>query len=88
MNKEFNSNEELFEAIRKLQKELLADGNKEAVSEIEEGFSCLNGLTDGWALLLESLNKAKNEYGSKFSIAQKKDIEKIYSCVRKVVYRE
>ncbi len=88
MDREYKSNEELFEAIRKLQQELLVGGNEQAANEIAEGFFCLNGLTDGWALLMESLEKAKREYSGKFSNAQEKDLESIYSCVRKVVYRE
>ena len=88
MNRGFQSNEELFKAIRKLQKELIADGNEEAASEIAQGFSCLNGLTDGWTLLMESLEKAKRDYGSTLSDAQEGDLADISSCVRNVVYRE
>lgn len=67
--------------------ELLDDGNGEAASEIAQGFSCLNGLTDGWTLLMESLEKVKRDYSGTFSKVQETDLENIYSCVRKVVYR-
>jgi len=88
MNKKITSNEELFEAIRALQHSLLASGNDHAAREIANGFSCLNGLTDGWARLMEALEKANKIYGSAFNDGQEKDLEDILSCVKEVVYRE
>ncbi len=87
MNKEFKSNQELFEAIKKLQNSLIVSGNEKAANKISEGISCLNGLTDGWALLMEVLEDVKKEYGYKFNKSQEQNIGDIYSCVRKVVYR-
>jgi len=87
MNREFKSNEELFDAIRKLQNSVMISDNKDAAREIADGFSCLNGLTDGWTLLMEALEKVKIEHANKFNKAQEKDLEDIISCVKKVVYR-
>ena len=88
MNKKITSNEELFEAIRALQHSLSASGHDHAAREIAEGFSCLNGLTDGWVALMEALDKANKTYGSAFNDGQEKDLEDILSCVKKVVCRE
>lgn len=87
MNKEFKSNQELFEAVKKLQDSLIVSGNEKAANKISEGFSCLNGLTDGWVLLMEALENVEKEYGHKFTKSQGQDIGDIYSSVRKVVYR-
>ncbi len=87
MSREFTSNEELFKAIENLQKALFVDGHEQAANEIKEGFACLNGLTDGWALLMEGLEKANKEYGMKFTEAQRTDLQDILSCVKKAVSR-
>lgn len=84
---EFQSNKDLFEAIEELQKSLTSSGSEEAGELIAEGMSCLNGLTDGWALLLESLNTAASKYSSSFSKQQITELNKIQSAVHKVLHR-
>ncbi len=84
---EFQSNTDLFEAIEELQKALASSGNEEAGELITEGMSCLNGLTDGWALLLESLNTVETKYGTSFSKQQSAELNRIQSTVHKVVHR-
>lgn len=84
---EYRSNEELFDAIKLLQKELAATGSQEASALISEGMSGLNGLTDGWAYLLEHLNVASQKYGSSFSSQQSKKLAQIQSVIHKVVHR-
>jgi hypothetical protein len=53
----FGSTEEFFQAIRNLAADLERNGRREAATELMGGFSCLNGLTDGWGLLMESLER-------------------------------
>ena len=44
-----------------------AGGHAEAAAELRRGFSCLNGLTDGWALFLESIEKVEAEHAARFA---------------------
>ncbi len=84
---EFQSNTDLFEAIEKLQSSLSSSGNEAAGELLSEGLSNLNGLTDGWVLLLDAVNTANNNYGATFSEQQGSELNKIKSAVHKVVHR-
>jgi len=53
----FRSNEEFFQAVADLMAKLEAGGHVQAAAELREGLGCLNGLTDGWALFLDSIQK-------------------------------
>ena len=84
---EYRSNEDLFKAIEQLQQELSASGSQKASALISEGISGLNGLTDGWAHLLEHLNMANEKYGSSFNLKQKENLAQIQTVIHKVVHR-
>jgi hypothetical protein len=84
----FHSNRELVEAVENLQKDLASSGNEEADKLITEGIRGLNGLTDGWAYLLESLEAIKQKHGAKFSRQQNAAFDLIIGTVKKIVYRE
>lgn len=85
---EFQSNTDLFQAIEELQASLASSGNEKASNQIADGMSSLNGLTDGWVQLLESINFVKREFGPALSKDQNKDINVIESTVHKLVYRD
>ena len=55
----FSSTEECFEAARQLMTQLEHKAHGEAATELREGFACLNGLTDGWAMFLTSIEKVQ-----------------------------
>ncbi|RUO29547.1 hypothetical protein [Aliidiomarina soli] len=84
---EFKTNTELFKAIESLQEDLASSGQADASALMLKGISGLNGLTDGWAYLLEHLHSAKQEYGASFSPQQSLALSKIKSTVHKIVYR-
>lgn len=84
----FHSNRELVEAVENLQNDLASSGNEEAGKLIKEGISGLNGLTDGWAYLLESLEATTRKHGARFSRQQNADFDIIIGAVKKIVYRE
>ena len=88
MKKEYSSNKEFFEDIEHYQKELLESGHNHASKEIQEGLDCINGLTDGWALFMESLEKVSNEYAAEFSEKQNEKLANFLTIVKKAVYRE
>ncbi|MCX7553287.1 hypothetical protein OS175_05310 [Marinicella sp. S1101] len=84
---EYHSNTDLFEAIEELQKSLASSGNEEASNLIAEGLSGLNGLTDGWAVLFESLRTINNKYGTSFSKQQSAELNNLQSTVHKAMHR-
>lgn len=84
---EYQSNTDLFEAIEDLQSSLSSTGIDGANELLAEGMSSLNGLTDGWALLLESINSANEKYGETFSQKQSAELHKIHNAVHKMVHR-
>jgi len=84
---EFQSNLELIEYINKLKSSLIESDNILASKAIEEGLLTLNGLTDGWAMLLESIDLVKNEFNSELNECQLKMLNIIQNSLHKVVYR-
>ena len=87
MIKEYKDNQEFFTDVQALQKELENNGEFEAAKEIKEGIGLINGLTDGWAMFLESLNKVNLEYSSSFSTEQKEKLSYYIKLTHKVVHR-
>lgn len=84
---EYQSNTYLFEAIKQLKDSLSSSGNEDSDELIAEGMSSLNGLTDGWALLLESINTVIKNHSITLSEQQNVELNKIRSEVHKIVYR-
>jgi len=84
---EYQSNTYLFEAIKQLKDSLSSSGNEDSDELITEGMSSLNGLTDGWALLLESINTVIKNHSITLSEQQNVELNKIRSEVHKMVYR-
>jgi len=83
----FRSNDEFFEAVAKLTAELETHGHAGAVAELRSGFGCLNGLTDGWALFLESIDKVQASQAERFDDNQRKALRAIRAAVYSAVYR-
>ena len=84
---EYHSNSELVEAIEILKKDLASSGHEEASALIEEGLPGLNGLTDGWAYLLEHIDLTNQKYGSVLNSKQSANLSEIQKVVHKVVHR-
>jgi hypothetical protein len=87
MMKTFSSNEELFEAITTLIDRMEQDGHAEAAIDIQSGFACLNGLTDGWALFMESIEHVMTVYGHSLPSEETSELKIILKAVKKAVYR-
>ena len=88
MKKEYKDNQEFFNDVRAFQNELETIGEIEAAKEIKEGMSLINGLTDGWAMFLSSLNKVNSKYSSTLSAEQKEKLSFYINLTHKVVHRE
>lgn len=85
--KEFASNEEFFAAFRDLVARIEKQGNAGAARELREGFACLNGLTDGWALLMESIDTTIRANKGRIPNPEMSELIDMLKSVRKTVYR-
>jgi len=83
----FTSNEEFFAALRALIDRLEKQGNTAAAQELRSGFARLNGLTDGWALLMESIERTIATNRGTIGKADMLELHDMLKGVKKVVYR-
>lgn len=83
----FRSAEELFQAARGLIADLEREGDLRAAATLRDGFSCLNGLTDGWALFLESIDKVRATAAGRFAPEDRETLEAIRAAAHAAVYR-
>jgi len=83
----YRSNEEFFQAVEELIASLDRDGHAAAAGELRRGLAPLNGLTDGWALLLEAVESVQVAYAKNFSANQRETLASIREAAHAVVYR-
>ena len=83
----FRSNEECFQAVRDLVTRLEQGGHHQAAAELREGFGCLNGLTDGWALFLQSIERVRATASTSFAPDDRRALETIRAAARAAVHR-
>ena len=81
------SSEELFQVTRDLMSSLEHKGNRRAAEALKDGFSCLNGLTDGWAGFLDAIERVRKELSSSLNEAERKTLTQIYDAAYLAVYR-
>lgn len=85
--KEYKSNEEFFQAFERLVLRIHDSGQTRAADCLRKGFSCLNGLTDGWALLMESIETTLSEDEAGLTPEDTAELEEMFTVVKKVVCR-
>ena len=85
--RDFKSNEEFFVALRDLIDRIEKQGNIAASKELRSGLSCLNGLTDGWALLMESMERTIAANQGTIGAREMLELRDMLKVVSKVVYR-
>ena len=83
----FRSNEEFFHAVTGLLTKLEVGGHGQAAAELRAGLGCLNGLTDGWALFLESIERVQATHSERFARDEQTALETIRAAVHTAVYR-
>lgn len=83
---EFKDREEFYAAVEGVIKALRAAGCEASSDSVKEGFSCLNGLTDGWALFLDHLEKAESQLPPGAPAAEKTKLGEITYAARYSVY--
>jgi hypothetical protein len=82
----FRSSEELFQAVLDLADQLDQSGHNSSAARLRDGLGCLNGLTDGWARLLESIEKVQAE-SRHFRKSDRQALRRIQSAIVAIVYR-
>jgi hypothetical protein len=82
----FQSNEQFFQAVMDLVARLESGGHPRAAAELREGFRCLNGLTDGAALFLDSIAKVQATQAERFARGDQKTLETIRVVMYRAVY--
>ena len=81
------SSEAFFGSVRTLIAQLERAGAAQAAEELRSGFDCLNGLTDGWALFMESLERVLDEQGTQLAAEHRAALQALLAQVRRTVFR-
>ena len=84
--KSCQSNDELFRVVEELMARLAATGFAAEAAELKSGYQLLNGLTDGWALFLESINRVENS-DRRLPADDRATLKSIRAAVHALVYR-
>jgi hypothetical protein len=63
----FDSREEFLQAVRELMTRLRASGHEDAIAQLKKGFKYMNGMADGWALLMSSIDTVQANFGPRFT---------------------
>ncbi len=83
----FQSNAALFKAVRELISNLRAAGQAQSAARLTEGLGCINGLTDEWALFLESIESVQEAHGAAFANEDRETLEGIREAAHRAVHR-
>jgi hypothetical protein len=54
---------------------------------LREGYGCLNGLTDGWAQFLESIDRVRKTSSAGFDKDDRESLKMIRAVAHRAVYR-
>ena len=79
--------QEYFAAVRAFIAQLECDGHEQAARELREGYGCLNGLTDGWAQFLESIDLVRKAFSAGFNKDERESLKMIRAVAHRAVYR-
>ena len=79
-------NDQLFQMADGLTASLDARGHVEAAERLREGKGLLNGLTDGWALFLETIDAVLSSQGGRLGPSDIKVLRALRGAVRKRVH--
>ena len=82
----YKSNEEFFQSVHDLAGSLKRNGHAREADVLTNGMAALNGLTDGWALLLDAVREVESN-AAVLTDAEKEAIRTIHDAVYQAVYR-
>lgn len=83
----FSSNEELCAAARELILALKARGAAAPAGILHDGFGCINGLTDGWAIFLDAIIEVQEKFGHQLPDDEKQLLKNMHDAAYEAVYR-
>ena len=84
---DFQSNEAFFAAFRDFVARIEKQGHAETAKELRDGFACMNGLTDGWAMLMEAMKRVVAGQRGKIEGPELAELRRMLKAVTKTVYR-
>lgn len=84
----FRSPDEFFFAVERTVAELNRMGRSAAAAELVEALGYLNGLTDGWALFLESVERISATLSSELGAECPRDLDDLREAARVAVFRQ
>lgn len=84
---QFHNNQEFFDFVHRLARDLEQDGNVAASAALADGISCINGLTDGWADFLEAVEKVQRNWSGSLSESDAERLERVREAAQLAVYR-
>ena len=83
----FRSTVECLDAARELMTRLERRSHGEAAAALRSGFACLNGLTDGWALFLASIEKVQAVSADRLDPEDRRALEALQEAAQAAVHR-
>jgi hypothetical protein len=83
----FASPDEFFEAVTQLVSQLDATGQARAAAELRDSLGYLNGLTDGYAEFLRSIEGVRATYATQLTPDQNARLDRIRDATHRAVYR-
>ena len=86
--KEYEANEDLFADFQQLVQRIEKGGNRRAAEKLRYGLSCLNGLTDGWGLLMESIEETIATHQSELEENDLTSLRELGFVIQKEVIRK
>ena len=85
--KPYASNQAYFEELEDLAARMERSCHVEASAEVRRGISCVNGLTDGWVMLMDSLDLVIAQHSQGLPFDQRDDLRRAREAAQKAVYR-
>ena len=86
--KKYQSADDFFRAFHDLVERIEHFGKPEVAQKLQYGFSCLNGLTDGWAQLMESMEQTLAQHRNELRKKDTDELEKMLQLVKTAVFRK
>jgi hypothetical protein len=87
MSTAYASYDAFFDAVKDFADRLNVDGHTMAADKVRYGFSCIYGLTDGWAQLGESLEEVRASESSNLTAELRAELDEIAAFVWGIVHR-
>lgn len=86
--KTYETHEEFFHDFENLIRRFEKAGHYEESKSLRDGFACLNGLTDGWALFLESIEEVISNKKCKIPSEELTELAEMLEVVKSTVFRK